>query len=228
MPARQPDTPRVSARIPYDRVVVAAMGSPEGRIPVAGRVVVLPRRRGSALPRGKRSARSIAVGARSSDTTGHRRVRVGRVGLRNTGTDPHRGRGEGTGHHRTGCDLVQLHDELLVEQCGCQRGSRTALTCCSLTPPPPAPGAETSPPARRIAHAGKAETSCPTGQGALDTRRIGSAGRLCRGRRGLRGRLQRLRDDLGDVGHGPHVQCIEHFSGHVIEVRLVARRNENR
>ncbi len=41
-------------------------------------------------------------------------------------------------------------------------------------------------------------------------------------------RLQRLRDDVGDVGHRPHLQRLEHLGRDVVQVGLVALRDENR
>lgn len=50
----------------------------------------------------------------------------------------------------------------------------------------------------------------------------GSCG--CRGSH----RFERLRDDLGDVGHRLHRERVQHFGGYVIQIRLIAGRNENR
>ena len=49
-----------------------------------------------------------------------------------------------------------------------------------------------------------------------------------RGRRGGPGRLQRLCDDIGNIGHRPDVQHPEHLGRHIIEVGLIALRDENR
>jgi len=43
----------------------------------------------------------------------------------------------------------------------------------------------------------------------------------------LRGRLQRLRDDVRDVGHWLDLQRLEHIGRHVVQVWLVALRDEN-
>ena len=42
------------------------------------------------------------------------------------------------------------------------------------------------------------------------------------------GRLQRLRDDVGHVGHRLDLQRLEHFRRHVVQVGLIALRDENR
>jgi hypothetical protein len=45
---------------------------------------------------------------------------------------------------------------------------------------------------------------------------------------GLGGWLQRLRDDVGHVGHRLDLQRLEHFGRHIVQVGLVALRNEHR
>lgn len=45
---------------------------------------------------------------------------------------------------------------------------------------------------------------------------------------GIAGRLQRLRDDVGHVGHRLDLQHLKHFGWDIVQVCLVALRDENR
>ena len=63
------------------------------------------------------------------------------------------------------------------------------------------------------------------GLNCTSLRLLANSGRC--GRR-LRGRLERLDDDVGDIGHRPHIERLEHLGGHIVQVGLVALRDENR
>ena len=45
---------------------------------------------------------------------------------------------------------------------------------------------------------------------------------------GFGSRLQRLRNDVGHIGHRLDLQCLQHLCRHIVQVGLVALRNENR